>query len=776
MVRSRALNAPKSVAACARAIACASILTVITAALAQAQETAAPGAIAGIVVDSATGRPLQAAQIRLLEAHRQASTTAGGGFLITEVRAGRYTIVAERLGYHSTSDTVTLIPGDTVTVRLELHVAAIILGNILVTGTAGPRAGHDLLSASSTVSGAKLDRRMDATVAATVRSEPGVSLAGIGPNTARPVIRGLGGDRILILEDGARPGDMSSTSADHAVAVDPLTASSIEVVRGPMSLLYGSSALGGVVNVVREEIPASLPERPRGLLTTQAASVNRSISGGGHISVGLGGIATRFELSGRTSGSTHTPEGVLENTEAQTLNTGIGAALLGNWGHAGAAYRYYSNDYGIPGGFVGGHAAGVDIDMRRHTGRAEFEVHPEDHAFVSTGKITAVYTDYFHAERAASGAIGTLFDQNVLAVDAVMQHEAHGAFTEGAFGVRFQYRDIDTGGSLNTPSTYDYQVAGFGVEEIGSEAFRFQFGARWDWSRYTPREITTIFIGDREIPVRERTFGSLSGSAGILYLVREDTRIGASLSRAYRTPDFNELYSDGPHLAANSYDVGDPELQEETGLGGDVFVRLTKEHIRGEIAAFYNQLSNYISPSSRGRIDQGPQEGRPRLQHTNADARFVGAEGDIEWNLADEWIIDATVSYVEAEFTSPRDSIPLFENGDTIFIAPSQYPPLIPPLNGRAGLRYDRPSHFVATEVRWAADQDRTGDYETPTDSYAVANVSAGVRFTHGGRLHAITLRVDNVLDETYREHLSRIKEIMPEPGRSVSALYRMTF
>lgn len=751
-----------------------------------AQGAPTTGTIAGVVIDSASGAPIVTAFVRLLELHRLEPTHREGQFAFRDVPPGNYTLVGEQLGYHSATRTITVRAGELAQVRLPLHVAPVQHGTIVVTGVITPRSGHELLSPVSVVSGAEMERRMEGTVGATLQSEPGVTLASIGPATARPVIRGLGGDRILILEDGVRPGDMSSTSSDHAVAIEPLTAQQFEVVRGPMSLLYGSSALGGVVNVVREEIPTSLPEDTHGVLTAQATSVNRGGAAGGYINGAIGTIATRAEASVRASGDVRTPAGVLPNTQARTWNVSGGAATVGEWGHTGASYRYYHNDYGIPGGFIGGHERGVDIRMRRHTARAEVELHPAEGRLFSTVEANGLFTHYHHVELESSGNVGTRFEQQLVSGEGIARHGAGGPFAEGAIGFRGQYRNITTGGSLHTPSTYDYTLAGFAIEELGTGALRAQVGARWDWARYVPRDTTAfINVGGERVPVRARSFGSLSGSAGLLYTLSDAVRFGASVARAYRTPDFNELYSDGPHLAANSFDVGDPSLEEETGIGFDVFARVSGERIRGELAGFANQLSNYIFPSSRGRAEQGAQGLRPRFQYTNEDARFAGLEGELEWTVHPHWVVNGTASYVHAQFTSERAPIPEFddngmpvldEEGDTIFRPASKYPPLIPPLNGHAGFRYEFPRYFGGVDVRWAAAQDRLGDFEEPTAAYAVVDINAGLRLLRGSRFHTVTLRIDNVLDTEYRQHLSRIKEIMPEPGRNISVLYRLRF
>jgi len=734
-----------------------------------------PGSIVGTVVDSATSQPVVGARVRIVELHREDVTHEDGSFDHRDVRPNTYTLQVQRLGYRLVSRRVTIQDGDTVRLRISMAPAAVTLAPSIVTGTLSERSGEQVLSPTASISGAELDRNLAATVAATVAAQPGVSVTSIGPATARPVIRGLGGDRILMLEDGERPGDMSSFSGDHAVAIDVQTAKQIDVVRGPMSLLYGSSALGGVVNVVREEVPASRPEHMHATLTAQGASNGRAGVLSGDVLFPAGPFALRAEGSFRDAQDVRTPSGTLVNTQSTTTSAAFGGSRAGDWGHAGLSYRFFSNDYGIPGGFVGAHAEGVNIEMRRHVLRGESELHLSRGPF-STARLAGSVTDYGHKEFEAAGVVGTQFDQTQYAADLLLRHDAVGALAQGALGARFQRREVTTGGSLRTPSTDDYGIAGFAVEEIGTGRVRVQAGVRWDAAKYTPREVAFIDVGGERLPTRSRTFGALSGSLGTLYEPVKDLRFGASLSRAYRTPDFNELYSNGPHLAANTFEVGDPQLDDEHGIGFDVFARFNRSNVAAEVALFGNRLTNYIFPSSRGRIEQGRQGGVALLQFSNEDAEFRGAEGKVEWSALPHFVIHGTISQVNAKFTSTRDSIPVFVEGDTVIVPPSEFPPLIPPLHGELGLRYDRTSWFAAGVARMADRQDRLGDFEETTAGYVVADLSAGYRFVHGSRLHAITLRVDNAFDREYRNHLSRTKAIMPEPGRNVALVYRLTF
>ena len=754
------------------------ILLALSAASGAAQQAAAPvpppGVVTGVVSDSASGEPVVAAVVRLVQAHRADRTHDGGQFVFRDVPAGSYTVIVQRIGYRQTSRSIRVEPGGTQTLNVALTAAVVQLGAQVVTGTIGAKRGDEVLSPSAVVEGADLDRAVRSTVGASVQNTPGVSVTSIGPATARPVIRGLGGDRILVLEDGQRTGDLSSFSGDHAVTIDPLSANQIEVVRGPMSLMFGSSALGGVVNVVRDEVPTSLPEDLHGVFGAQVSSVDRGAATSLSTSSKVGNVALKTQATARHAGETQTPIGPLVHTGLDSYAGTLGAAYIGTSSHAGGAYTYYNNAYGIPGGFVGAHPTGVDIKMRRHSGRVEAERHLNGP--LSSVSTTGTLIDYSHEELERSGAVGTRFGETMATLEMLVRQDSVGRFSQGAFGVRGQYRDIVTGGTLRTPPTTDYSGALFGIEEIGFGAVRLQGGLRYDWSRYTPNRATTIFVGGQNVPVRQRSFGSASGSLGLLWSITPELRAGSSVSRAYRTPDFNELYSNGPHLAANSFEVGDPNLRQETGIGVDAYVRYTNAQVQGEVAAFHNALYDFIYPSSRGRAEIGLQGNRPRFQFTNGDVVFDGGEGSVEVSVTPRVAVRAVASSVFARFTSELAPVPIIGVADTTFVAASKYPPFIPPVNGHLEVRYETPTFFAGSLVRLSASQARLGDFEDPSAGYAVFGFDTGVRLMRGRGLHTITLRVDNAADREYRNHLSRTKAIMPEPGRDVSLVYRLSF
>lgn len=716
--------------------------------------------IRGQVLDAATGQPLAGAQVRIVELNRGDVTHEDGQFNFTRLAGGKYTLVVERLGYRRVTRTIEVGARDSVYLRIPLSFSALELPGLMVS-TRG-RQSNDQSRAATVLSGQELARKLDATIAATLDGQPGVTMSSSGPATARPIIRGLGGDRILILEDGDRVGDLSASAPDHAVAVEAVTATQIEVVRGPAALLFGSNALGGVVNVIREEIPTTPAGRLHGGFNLQGQSVNRGISGGGYITGGTGPFAVRLEGSARTAGDLRTPAGVLENTESHTYSLSAGGSLVGERGYAGISYRFYDSGYGVPGHHHGhDHGPdddhdhdhdhdGVSIEMRRHTIRLGALRRPESERITSI-EANGAFNHYEHQELEGAGEIGTEYRLLSGTAGVVARTGALGPFSGGAIGVQGQWRDLEVGGELVAPPTSEYTLAGFVMQELDLSPIRLEFGARYDWHRVSPR--ASDFPGDAP----ERSFGAVSASAAALYDFGGGIGLGVNVARAFRTPDATELYSQGPHLATYSVEIGNPDLEAETGLGTDIFLRITRDRVKSEFALFRNAIDNYIFPRRTGETDA--DTGLPVYRFAGERAVLMGFEGRTEWSVTDRLVLDGTISQVRGTLTKTDEPIPF-----------------IPPRTGRLAARYEAPGYFLGVGAKLAARQDRVGEFEDPTAGYTVFDATAGVRWVARGRVHSVTLRADNIADTEYRDHLSRIKDIMPQPGRSVSLLYRLNF
>lgn len=708
--------------------------------------------VEGVVRASDTGLPLAGATITVVGTGNGAITHGDGSFHIEGLPIGTFELRVERLGYRTVTVQVS-VARETQTVEVVLVPAPVNLAGLVVTGSIAPRSADEALRPVNVLAAEDLQRRLQSTVAGTLEAEPGLAVVSMGPATAQPVVRGLSGDRVLMLEDGSRVGDVSNSGQDHATALDPSSARRIEVVRGPGAILYGSNALGGVINVIRDEVPSAVSHHTTGAFTLQGQTVSNLFGGNAHTRFALSDhIPVRVEVSGRTSGDLATPDGSLENTNAQSWNVSAGSSWVDEWGHIGAAMRYYANEYGIPGGFVGGHEEGVSVNMERVAVKTKglFRSVPSPFEELS---VDAGYTWYQHREIEPPNILGTQFNRENVSGEVLARHTGLGPFTSGAIGSRTSVEDFRFGGELSTPNATRTTLAFFAHEELELDAVRFEAGFRYDLARITPeQDDPNSEIGD----IRERTFGAASGSLGMLLKATEGLTVGATVARAFRTPDITELFSEGPHLAAYAFEVGNPDLENETGLGVDVFARWQSARASGEVTVFRNDLSGYVFPRETGDTSRTRL---PIYRHTGEDALLQGIETSLELALTDRLTVDGTASFVEGTLT--RTDTPL---------------PLMPPVQGRIGIGYRPTSWFVSGEVAIAGEQDRLGPFETPTDGYAVVDLSGGVRLTVNGRLNVITVSLDNLTDTRYRNHLSRVKEIMPEAGRGLSITYRVIF
>ncbi len=705
-----------------------------------------------------------------------------------------------------------------------------VLGTVKVSAVQG--SGLALVRPASVLDGRALDRRRAPSIAATIAGEPGVTARSNGPMATQPVIRGLTGDRVLVLEDGQRTGDIATTAPDHAVTIDPMTARRVEVVRGPAGLLFGSNSLGGVVNVVRDDVPSErVGARLAGSLSGQGESVNDGGVAHAALRGGIGAMAWRVGGSWRTAGDTRAARGFLPFSDVRGHDVGAGVALVdvktrtGQWRVGGAA-RDVVSTYGVPGSFAGvvlpgAHDGGVYVDLSRRSGRADLSwrstADPAASSWVPQvrqANVSSQFVRFEQSELERGGFVGTRFGQLMLNSDVLLQYTRHaGVPVRGSAGGWQQWRDFRAEGSFTGTRPGVLRAgAAFAMEEweldrlFGGRAVRAQWGARFDVARIVPLDSTeTALVRD----VRTRQFTAPTGSLGLTVAVREGLMFGVSAARAFRPPAIEELFSAGPHLATYAYEVGNPQLRAERGTGFDVFARFDRGAVQGEVAVFAMRMTDFIY--QRPLLDSvtGEPVRDRRLRRYNvyqadqADARMHGAEGRVIWRLpaAPQLTIDATLSWVHG--TQRAD--PGAEIRGTRAAARWVPLPAMPPLRSRAEARWDARWWTVTTGLEAAARQGRVppapetlgsttctlaassavAGVSAPallpaefcaTSGWLLANASVARRLLRGGQLHEITLSADNLFDVDWRDHLWRAKQVAPQPGRNLRVHYRWSW
>ena len=709
--------------------------------------------ILGQVIDAETGTPLVDVHVSLLRTAEGAPlfrTGRTGEFRFDEIVQGTYTLRFERVGYE-TLDQEIVVNADSTAMTVKLKRSPLQLGEVVVT-PGDEEHTHFEKTTDLNLSAQELGQQMGATIAETLSGEVGIAQRTMGRAAARPVIRGMGGDRLLILEDGGRTGDKSASAADHAVAIDPTTATNIEITRGPASLIYGSSALGGVVNVKREIIPQTLPHRPTMNLTFQGESVNSGLTGTTGLTIPIGDLAWRLELNRRHTDDTHTPIGILENTSLSQTNFSTGVSMVKDWGHFGISGGSYRSDYGIPGS-PEGHIQGVTIDLERQRYEGNFE-YGFQQSFLEKLKLHSTYTRYQHQEIESNNTLGVEFGLLTYNLSALAY--MHGDAVAGIWG---EYRDHATGGFYWTPHTREMSLAGFYFKQKRlNDDLTLQGAIRYDVRRVEPFEDGAV---TRAGAVQQRDFGGVSSAVSGIYHWDDHLETGATLMKTFRTPGIEELFSDGPHLASYSYEIGNAELGSEDGFGTEAFLRYSAKRVKLNFTVFRNQIYSYLIPSNTGEKEWGSGAAGWLwiYQYRGQDAVLDGAEFSVDAEIVSRLQAQVRMSYVRgtlADSGSPLERIP--------------------PLNGKVALRYvTRPLkvHFTA---RLSDGQYRLSEFEEATDGYIVYDVGFQLAFPVWQLQHQAVVTIENIFDTEYRQHLSRIKSVMPEPGRNMKLLYRLNF
>ena len=707
--------------------------------------------VSGQVIDAETERPIAEVQVTLVAVGRTSLTRTDevGQFQFDEIAPGAYTLQFTRVGCEKLNRKIAV---DTypITMVIKLKRSLVQLGEIVVTASDEVLAQFEKTT-DLKLSEQKLNQQMGATIAETLSGEVGIAQRTMGRSIARPVVRGMGGDRLLILEDGGRTGDKSASSADHAVAIDPTTATKIEITRGPASLIYGSSTLGGVVNVKRETIPPTLPNHPTINLTFQSESVNSGLTGTTGVTIPIGDLAWRLELNRRHANDTHTPVGILENTSLSNTNFSTGASVVKDWGHIGISGGRYRSDYGIPGS-PEGHIKGVtiDLDRQRYEGNLEYAF---EESILEKLKLQSTYTRYQHQEIESNNTLGVEF--GVLTYNASALAHLRG---DAVAGIWSEYRDHATGGFYWTPRTREMSLAGFFFKQKRHNNFTLQAAVRYDIRRVEPFVQGAVIRAGK---VQRRDFGGLSGAVSSIYHWNDNLGFGATLMRTFRTPGIEELFSDGPHLAAYSYEIGNAELGSEDGFGTEAFLRYMGNRMKLNFAVFRNQIYGYLIPTNTGEREWGSGAAGWLwiYQYRGQDAILDGAEFSIDAEIIPRLHAEMRMSYVRG--TLANSGLPLER---------------IPPLNGKVALRYDTQPLNLHFTARYSDDQQRLGEFEEKTDGYIVYNAGLQFMFSMWQLQHQLVVTVENIFNTEYRQHLSRIKSVMPEPGRNIKFLYRLMF
>ena len=621
---------------------------------------------------------------------------------------------------------------------------------------------------------------------------PGVSATSFGPSASRPVLRGLQGERVRVLSNGIGSIDVSNTSVDHAPVVNPLLAQRIEVLRGPQSLLFGSSASGGVVNVIDRRIPDAVPDEAihfgamggYGSAANErmlAASAEVPLGGNwvGHVDgswlktddLRIGGHALTPELRATALASSLLPPdpmadpeidfaanaaiaGTLPNTANHTWTAGVGLAFVTDGGNIGVAYSKYDSLYGVPVRFAtepgqGQEAPRIKLRQDRIDARAEVVTGGD---LIEKLAFRYAFGDYVHNEIEPDGAIGTTFSSTGMEARLELVQAQRGGW-RGVTGTQYMNRDFNVvGAEAFLPRNSSEQIGFFTLQQWENGPLMLEGGARFERSRQVAKPDASqpqFFIG-------ERRFAAFSAAFGAAYDVSPGWKIAANLSRTSRAPSAEELFANGPHAGTSAFEVGDPDLKLEQAWTAEGILRGNVAGLRFEASIFHTQYNNFVYEERTGAIE----DGLPEFQVRQANARFYGFEAEAEVTLAKPgaWTISANglVDYVHAEIDGAGPA------------------PRIPPLRMLGGLKAASPHLDLLVEVEHVFAQNRTAVFETATPGYTVFSLSATWRPLGDDGPLSLILSGNNLFDVDARRHASYLKDYAPLAGRDIRLTVRL--
>jgi iron complex outermembrane recepter protein len=684
--------------------------------------------------------PVHNAIIFLTQLKLTTQTDEQGRYEFKDVPNGTYSLIArlERL-----PDTVQRVEvkGDTVA-DFELKLTGI-REQVTVSATGTEQSAFESFQGVTGLDSTSLLENNSASLGEALEKQVGITKRSSGPGSSRPVIRGFDGDRVLSAQDGIRSGSVSYSSGDHGEPINVLSIKRLEVVRGPATLLYGSSALGGIVNAVSDHEHAH-------------EGFNGFVSGAGAATTNLGGASAGFEYGtkrwmvwsnggAQKSGDYSSPLGKVLNSGTKSVDFMGGTGYYGQKGFFNASYFFNKNTYGVPFDPTEKDAEIVSLDPRRHSLRLNGGLNelsgPVDHVH-----LTFDYTRYRHDEL-IGGEPETRFFNQTYSYRGVAEQKHRGKLS-GSFGVNGFYRDYQVeGAEALVPPTTQNSFAVFGVEQLDFGKVAFQFGGRVERNSYS-----TLPSEER----RNRDFTGFSGAAGIRVPVWEGGAVSANYSHTYRAPSLDELYNQGPHPGNLTFEIGNTNLKRERGDGLDLSFRQAYKGLRAEAHYFYYHLRDFIFLAPTGEED----DNLPVAEYLQGNARYTGAEVDLSASLSKYVGLNFGLDYVSARLT----------DGAKLDL------PRIPPLRARLGADFNYKGFRLFPEVISARSQKNVFTNETPTAGWATFNLTAGYTYATSHAAHIFSVNGFNLNNKLYRNHLSFLKAIAPEVGQGVRVTYTVRF
>ncbi len=759
-------------------LSCSLLLVIATAGVSQPVTTAAGsgGSISGTVLSH--GKPVVGATVRLLGLDRATSTGSTGDFFFPDVPAGIYKIFVRCIGYSSDTKAAK-VKNDKVELSFSLRQTAIQSEEVVVSASPYARPANELAQPAESMSRTQLQMAPGQNFSQEISDMPGVSVRYNGAAPERPMIRGLGDNEVLVLQDGLRMGDVSTYDPAHAIPIFPLSISRVDVVRGPASVMYGPNAIGGLINIITNTVPTPSNKPFSGTLSLVGNSVSDLYSGYFNGVYSNSGNALSVSLGGSHAQDTQIPQGsYFDGLRSFNLNEipqsfyrnqqeGLGYSYTGDFGMIGVGYKHFQMTYGIPGTPPNSDwqidpptTSLITQQQNMYEMRGLWAV---EGSLLKQVRLNADIVNYQHAEyptaqdsTGVSNPQANFFNKETFNASLQLMHQQFGSF-RGTVGLWTEIDNLKIEGQQPLgPNSTTSDFAAYIYEEylLGADT-RFEGAVRYDFNNIHTQpyaaSLDTIF---QTLDI-SRTHNALTASLGAVQNLSRHIVGAFSIGRSFRAPTVQELFAQGSDAASNSYSIGDASLTPETAVELNASLKARYRDFSIEVTPFINYINNYIYAYLTGDTIQN----LPVRQFSATNARLYGYEASATVEPLTNIALEASASYVNAEDT--KNHVPL---------------PFIPPLHGFLRMTYQDNTYTGIIEWRLAAAQTRLGQGDTYTAGYGIVNISFGVRLVSGGLVNNISLSCDNLLNQVYRDNLSVIKDFIPMPGRGFRLSYDLMF
>jgi iron complex outermembrane receptor protein len=704
------------------------------------------GTLRGTVTIDPSGSPIHNVIVTISQLNRSTSTNDSGVYEFQNVPPGRYEVIAHLDRVPDVVQRVAVTAGGATTADFQFRITAK-REEVNITATGSEEAAINAYQSVTPLSSIQIAEKNSQSLGEVLDHELGVAKRSFGPGTSRPIIRGFDSDRVLVLQDGNRIGSIGYQSGDHGEPIDVLSLDKLEVVKGPATLLYGSSAIGGVVNAITGHDTAH--EGLHGYITAVGSTNNYQGGGSAGFEYGTKHWLVWGSGSGQRAGDYDTPIGRITNSYT---HSGAGSGGFGYYpGKAffSLDYTFDKMVYGIPFNPAEEDPEVVHLNPRRHSIRLNGGLRDLD-SFITGAQFSLQYNDYTHSEiNNFTGEVGTGFKNKTFTYRSSFDQKRQGRWS-GTFGFWGLHRDYESvGEEAIAPPTKHNAFAVFGLERVDFEHIGFQFGGRFEHNAYNPDMIL-----DRPTP--DRSFNGFSGSVGMRVPTWRGGAFVVNYTHSYRAPTLEELYNNGPHPGNQTFEIGDPTLRHEASDGVDVSLRHTSNRVRAEFNVFYYKFKRFVFLAPTGEVDE---EGLIVANYAQGDTRYVGTEARFDAGLHQNIWLLSELDYVNAKLTDTDTPLPR-----------------IPPLRGRVGLEFSYKGFRFYPEAIMSKDQDRLFPTETRTAGYTVFNATASYTLARQHAAHVFSLTGFNLGDRLYLNHLSFIKDFAPEIGRGVRLTYTVRF